>query len=124
MYKDIFRYSIGKEVVFVPRKFLGTLLGLTLIITLSLGIMTGCAETAPASAKSDLTANQAAEIIYHDLSYHGVSVGKVSVTELSFSDRNTAQANVSYVTAEGKNLTQKVTFKKVSGEWVIPDHQH
>ena len=98
--------------------------GLMFILVLALGLLVGCGQTTPASAKSDLTANQAAEIIFHDLSYHGISVGKVSVTNLSFSDKNNAVAAVTYVTAEGKNVTQKVTLKKISGQWEIPDHEH
>lgn len=99
-------------------------LSLSLILTLVLGLLIGCGQTTPATAKSDLTANQAAEIIFHDLSYHGISVGKVSVTNLSFSDRNTAVAAVTYITAEGKNVTQMVTLKKLNEQWKIPDHDH
>jgi hypothetical protein len=106
------------------RKALQTLLTLTLMFVLSIGLVVGCAQSVPTVANKDLTASQAAEIIYHDLSHHGVSVGKVSVTNLTFSDRNTAVAAVTYVTAEGKNVTQKVTLQKISGQWVIPDHQH
>jgi hypothetical protein len=98
-------------------------LSLTFIFMLTLALL-GCGQIAPASAKGDLTANQAAEIIYHDLNYHGTSVGKVSVTSLRFSDRNSAIAEVTYVTAEGKSLTQNVAMKKISGQWGIPDHQH
>lgn len=99
-------------------------LSLSLIFVLALGLMVGCGQTALTSAKSDLTANQAAELIYHDLTYHGIGVGKVSVTNLTFSDRTTAMADVSYVTSEGKNLSQKVALKKISGQWEIPDHLH
>lgn len=99
-------------------------LGLTLIFVFALGLLVGCGQTTPTSAKSDLTANQAAELIYYDLTYHGIGVGKVSVTNLTFSDRNNAVVDVTYVTAEGKNLSQKVTFKKISGQWEIPNHQH
>lgn len=99
-------------------------LSLTLIFILAFGFLVGCGQAAVTTAKSDLTANQAAELIYHDLTYHGIGVGKVSVTNLTFSDRNTAVADVTYVTAEGKNLSQKVPLKKISGQWEIPDHQH
>lgn len=107
----------------MPKKTLRALC-LTLIFVLALGLIVGCGQAALTSAKSDLTANQAAELIYHDLTYHGIGVGKVSVTHLTFSDRNTAVADVTYLTAEGKNLSQKVPLKKISGEWEIPDHQH
>lgn len=99
-------------------------LSLTLILVLALGLLVGCGQATLTSAKSDLTANQAAELIYHDLTYHGIAVGKVSVTNLTFSDRNTAVADVAYVTSEGNNLSQKVGLKKISGQWEIQDHQH
>jgi len=108
----------------VQKKALRTLLGLALIFALASGLLVGCSQTALTSAKSDLTANQAAELIYNDLTYHGNGIGKVSVTNLTFSDRTTAMADVTYVTAEGKNSTQKVTLKKMNGQWEIQGHQH
>lgn len=107
----------------MKKKFV-KILNLLLLLALALGLLVGCNQTTPASAKYDLTANQAAEIIFHDLSYHGVSVGKVDVSNLSFSDKNTAVASVTYTTAEGKSLTQMVPLKKVNGLWEIPDHKH
>lgn len=99
-------------------------LGVTLISVLVFVLLTGCSQTALTSAKGDLTANQAAEIIYQDLTYHGVSVGKVSVSNLTFTDRDSGEATVTYVTAEGKNMSQIVPLKKVNGQWEILDHHH
>lgn len=107
----------------MQRKALRTI-SLILILLLTIGLLVGCGQTVLTSTKSDLTANQTAELVYNDLTYHGISVGKVSVTNLTFSDRTTATADVTYANAEGKNSSQKVTLKKVNGLWEIQGHGH
>ncbi len=106
------------------RKTLRTISSLGLIFLLTIGLLMGCGQTTLTSTKSDLTANQAAELVYNDLTYHGIGIGKVSVTNLTFSDRTTATADVTYATADGKNSSQKVTLKKVTGLWEIQGHEH
>lgn len=106
------------------RKPLRNILSVALILLLTIGLLLGCGQTSLTSTKSDLTANQAAELVYNDLTYHGIGIGKVSVTNLTFSDPTTATADVTYATADGKNSSQKVTLKKVNGLWEILGHEH
>lgn len=84
----------------------------------------GCRATTPTTAQSDLTPNQAAELIYHDLTFHGISVDKVNVTSCVFKDRNTAIVEVTYLTVDRKNISQKATLVKENGQWLIEDHSH
>lgn len=84
----------------------------------------GCRETAPTTAKSDLTPNKAAELIYHDLTFHGIGVDKVNVTSCIFTDLNTAVVEVTYLTVDGRNVSQKVPIVKENGQWLIEDHSH
>lgn len=103
-------------------------MGLTkpLIYGLLLGLLamliTGCGSIS--TSNKDLSAQEAAKIIYQDLAYHQVSVEKVNVTKLSFQDSNTAKADVTYTTKEGKNMTQLVNLIKKDGRWVIIEHEH
>lgn len=99
--------------------------GQTLILMMIFGLLGGCAQSEPTSAQGDLTANQAAEIIYNDLTYHGISVQKINVSSLTFTDSNTAEALTAIITADGNTANQKVILKKAaSGQWGISDHQH
>ncbi|AGA69400.1 hypothetical protein Desdi_1952 [Desulfitobacterium dichloroeliminans LMG P-21439] len=87
-------------------------------------LMVGCGAATLTTAKSELTPNQAAELIYHDLTFHGVGVEKVNVTSCVFKDRNTTVVDATYTTEDGKNISQKVTLVRENGQWLIPDHDH
>ena len=101
------------------------LFAITLFFLFLMGLVTGCSQTASTNTiTGDLTANQAAQIVYEDLSFHGVSVEKVNVTDLSFTSPNNAYAKVTYVKADGKTENQMISFTKVNDQWQIPDHHH
>ncbi len=98
----------------------------TLVYGLLLGflamLITGCSSIS--TTNKDLSAQEAAKIIYQDLTYHQIPVEKVEVTKLTFQDSKTAKAEVTYTTKEGKNITHLVNLSKSDGRWIIIDHEH
>ncbi|AFM00633.1 MULTISPECIES: DUF4878 domain-containing protein [Desulfitobacterium] len=87
-------------------------------------LIAGCGATTPTAAQSDLTPNQAAELVYHDLSFHNIGVEKVNVTQCTFKDARTAVVAVTYLTLDGRNISQNVTLIKLNGQWQIDGHDH
>ena len=99
------------------------LIGICLVLLLVF-FVAGCGKATPTTANSDLKPNQAAELVYHDLTYHGVGVDKVDVTGCVFKDSKTALVDVTYQTVDGKSISQKVTIIKKNGKWLIEEHDH
>lgn len=96
-------------------------IGAIILLTL---LMNGCGATKPTAAKNNLTPNQAAELVYQDLTYHGVRVVKVDITNMAFKDSNTALLDASFLTADGRNIQEKITLIKENEKWSILDHDH
>ncbi|MEL1135943.1 DUF4878 domain-containing protein [Desulfitobacterium sp. THU1] len=98
--------------------------GLVFLMLFLTMLLVGCGTTTPTTAKSDLNPDQAAKLIYQDLTFHGVNVEKVNVSSCVFKDRNTAVIDATYTTVDGRNISQNMTMVKANDQWQILDHDH
>jgi len=105
-------------------KFHSLRLALFLALIFATLILGGCANSTTTSAKNSFTADQAAELIYHDLIHHGLKVQKVDVSNFTYQDSKTITIDVTYQTGDGRIYAQKATLILENGQWQIKNHDH